>query len=116
MPHITLLHPSYFTPGSLCAAVDPSLNQANSPLCLQLLHVSCMMEVSCGESLKRVNTGDSTQLRNKGTDLPSKSSVQVSMGLCAGSGWDGVNFVHSSSCGAVFYICNQHNTDDTLKF
>lgn len=32
------------------------------------------------------------------------------------SGWDGVNFLHSSLCGAVFWICNCCSFDKTVVF
>jgi len=34
----------------------------------------------------------------------------------AGSGWDGVNFLHSSQYGAVVWLCGQICVDNILMF
>lgn len=35
---------------------------------------------------------------------------------CTCSGWDGVNFLHSSWSGAVFWTCDQNSADNTPMF
>ena len=42
--------------------------------------------------------------------------MDIGLGFCSGFGWDGVNFLHSSSYGGKFWICDQNNVDNTLMF
>lgn len=38
------------------------------------------------------------------------------LSLCTGSGWDEVNFLHSSLNGTVFLICSQIHADNSVTF
>lgn len=42
-------------------------------------------------------------------------SFFFSVQLCIGFGYNGVNFLHSSLYGAVFWICDGNSVDDTVK-
>lgn len=47
---------------------------------------------------------------------PNLFAKKATLSRCTGPDWDGVNFLHSSPCGAVFCICDQNSVDNTPAF
>lgn len=47
---------------------------------------------------------------------PNLSAKKAVLSCCTGPDWDGLNFLHSSPCSAVFCICDQNRVDNTPAF
>ena len=50
------------------------------------------------------------------TGISLSVELMTALSMCTGFGWGGVNFLHSSLYGAMFWICDQNSVGNTLMF